>query len=936
MTQDRTSDFDVFLSYSRAADGELSEALQRGLARLAKRWNQPRALKVFRDRESLAAAPDLTAAIRAGLESSRYFVLLASPQAAASVWVGHEIDYWKRHRTPETFMIALTDGEIAWSGGDFDWEKTTALPLSLRSYFPAEPIWEDFRSIRAEDDRTLRNSEFRSAVASLAAQPRGIPKDQLDSAEVRSHRITVAVRRALITGLVVALVVAVALGTGFLFQRNDARHQRDVASARLASVRADNLIDSDVRSALLLAVAGYQMNPSPEAYSTLLRANLTSPHLRGYLKAGSPITAIETSGDGRTVLAALADGRVMRWSEGEQALTALDQLNGAAGSVATNNDGSVIMGAGTSGIRLWRKDGGAATIDVGSGSGAKVSVSPSGRSAIVSVAAGWNKMSFSLIDVASGSVRSRFDKPEDNTPGWDKVLLTSDEEVFVMDTGRGHGQRLRVQDWSAIADFTFAYGLHERGSEPTGQVSFTSASNGNPTIPVWRTDTGRTGGPDALTAEVPALYRASPIVLSEDGSTAAVAQDDTIYIAPVVRGDERRPAPIKLTGAGTVDNSGMLRFLGSSTRSLVSAFDDLIAVWSLDQIDRLAQSRSLPISARCTACRAPTVTISPQADTAALPAEQIEKDNKQFQGLILQPLDDAGRSREIIKGLSGEPVWTSDKDLLVFSTQDPKQWPRLPEGLKIVQVPEGVMAARLRPGAGTVIVVDGNGAPRSYDLKSGRLGPAPSGVSLPDKTTVWSATIDSEGATVAVHYGYADVVVREAESGRQLATIKGPEIGSVLYAGTRLIVQRSDGSIETWTRDGTALESSAPSDLGYSRISSAADVDADNSGSLIARVKLDGSVVLSAGPTGATIAVIPTINPNDNGKTGVGLSADGHLLVTATEGGFGNPLDGKLVVRDLAADALIRLACETAGPDLADAEWQRLVGIPRPPASRCP
>ena len=41
--------YDGFISYSHAADGRLAPALQRGLQRLAKKWNSRRALHVFRD-----------------------------------------------------------------------------------------------------------------------------------------------------------------------------------------------------------------------------------------------------------------------------------------------------------------------------------------------------------------------------------------------------------------------------------------------------------------------------------------------------------------------------------------------------------------------------------------------------------------------------------------------------------------------------------------------------------------------------------------------------------------------------------------------------------------------------------------------------------------------------------------------------------------------
>jgi TIR domain-containing protein len=83
--------YDAFLSYGHAADGRLAPALQAGLQSLAKPWYRRRALRVFRDKTSLSASPELWPAIEGALSQSDYFVLLASPEAAASRWVEQEV-----------------------------------------------------------------------------------------------------------------------------------------------------------------------------------------------------------------------------------------------------------------------------------------------------------------------------------------------------------------------------------------------------------------------------------------------------------------------------------------------------------------------------------------------------------------------------------------------------------------------------------------------------------------------------------------------------------------------------------------------------------------------------------------------------------------------------------------------------------------------------
>lgn len=87
--------YDAFISYSHAADGQLAPALQTGLQSLGKPWHRRRALRVFRDKTSLSATPELWPTIEQALAGSRFFVVLASPEAAASRWVDQEVSWWR-------------------------------------------------------------------------------------------------------------------------------------------------------------------------------------------------------------------------------------------------------------------------------------------------------------------------------------------------------------------------------------------------------------------------------------------------------------------------------------------------------------------------------------------------------------------------------------------------------------------------------------------------------------------------------------------------------------------------------------------------------------------------------------------------------------------------------------------------------------------------
>ena len=130
--------YDAFISYSHAKDKPIAAALQSNVQKLGKPWYRRRALRVFRDDTSLSATPSLWPAIEQALGQSRYLILLASPEAAASPWVGKEIGYWLEHKSVDTLLVALTDGELAWdeAAGDFRWPAATPLPAACKAASP--------------------------------------------------------------------------------------------------------------------------------------------------------------------------------------------------------------------------------------------------------------------------------------------------------------------------------------------------------------------------------------------------------------------------------------------------------------------------------------------------------------------------------------------------------------------------------------------------------------------------------------------------------------------------------------------------------------------------------------------------------------------------------------------------------------------------------
>jgi hypothetical protein len=134
--------YDGFISYSHAADDLLAPRLQSALQRFAKPWWKRRAVRIFRDESSLSANPHLWSSITEALDTSGWFVLLLSPDAARSEWVNQEIAYWVENRDPKKILPVVTDGEFGWDGSGVTGD---AVPESLRGVFSEEPRWVDVR-----------------------------------------------------------------------------------------------------------------------------------------------------------------------------------------------------------------------------------------------------------------------------------------------------------------------------------------------------------------------------------------------------------------------------------------------------------------------------------------------------------------------------------------------------------------------------------------------------------------------------------------------------------------------------------------------------------------------------------------------------------------------------------------------------------------------
>lgn len=181
---------------------------------------------VFRDREDLSAATDLSAAVREAIAASSALVVVASPDAAKSHWMAREITLFRELHPDAPMLVALAAGEPAES-----------MPAALRT--GPEPLAADFR--KQGDGKRLA---FLKIVAGLAALPLDTLVQRDSQRQVR--RVTALTAGAAALVLIMALLLVMALRA-----QDEAEQQRTEAEYRRAE--AEGLVEymlTDLRERL--------------------------------------------------------------------------------------------------------------------------------------------------------------------------------------------------------------------------------------------------------------------------------------------------------------------------------------------------------------------------------------------------------------------------------------------------------------------------------------------------------------------------------------------------------------------------------------------------------------------------------------------------------------------------------------------------------------
>lgn len=250
-----TLQYKAFISYSHTSDDDFVDALHDAMERLAKPWNKRRARRIALDKTAMAAGSSLTETIEEKLADSQWLVLLASPESAQSKWCDEEIDYWFAHKSMDNVVVALTGGEIEVDpvSQRIEWENSSALSGRFRAAVgdDAVPLYEDLRPFKADvDHASLRNAHFRDEVAKIVGRIEDVDPGELASEDKRQFARNVRLRRAAEIGLVLLTVAAVALGvSASLSQRRAVESENQAIASEQRAIQGEQLAQENERIA---------------------------------------------------------------------------------------------------------------------------------------------------------------------------------------------------------------------------------------------------------------------------------------------------------------------------------------------------------------------------------------------------------------------------------------------------------------------------------------------------------------------------------------------------------------------------------------------------------------------------------------------------------------------------------------------------------------
>ncbi|KJY41814.1 hypothetical protein VR41_10770 [Streptomyces sp. NRRL B-1568] len=778
-------------------------------------------------------------------------------------------------------------------------------------------------------------------------------------------------RRFRTARLVTALsLVAATVTSGVVVEHREAAARTRLATAhRLADVSQD-LLQSDVGLAELFAEQAYRYHPDPLTRGALFRAVTASPHLAGSVRASGTVSAVADAAYGQVTVAGTRGGEVEQWTLSGTVFghhKRLGSLPGPVKAVATDSKGESVVATDGSTVRVWAGGERAAAPRIPDGQKpTAVAVSPSGRFVAVTTTTSEFDVPRTLwaLDRESGETR-RLDL-KDMTMNPTAIAFADDMNVVVFEDGDGTWNRISLEQLTRTAGSRLGFGIHNSASAlaPDGS-HFTYSNKGSP-LPIWPSQ----GTPDIDKPTLRAKTepgRPAALALSRGGSRVATAIGTTLHVTRTDASDEKASEPIALPGAGTV-TQGAVAFVGGSDSKLISASQDILSLWDLNQHSRISRAATAVIPASCEACKAPRVSVSPDGLDAAVISHDVGSLDGDGTKLAVQrlglPIDDPrqGKMPRVLE-LPGfaELLWQPDSTRLIVVAPDGSakilargrewrtvgSWPAVPNPLRLSDPPA---LLQFLPDGRRVAEVDTSGTVRFRDSDSGKvlrqvpgprsMAPTANRTTAPSRSNV---ALDAQAAHAAVLDETASIARNEPPSVHVIETATGRirtipgETEGVAYAGNRLLVQRKSGALESWTASGSRqlATTEGTADTAFGPV-----VGGDLAAETTSK---DHTVRLLDLPSEAALGTLTLPEANKPESTGMAFTADGTKLVTATEARYAaTPAEatahrglGQLIEWRLDPSVWIRTVCSSTGRNLEPDEWKQHMGSKAPSALRC-
>ena len=347
--------YDAFISYRHmphdmAIATELQNLLEKYKPPRGGQYSQQRISRIFRDQSELPVTADLTEDIYEALRSSRFLVVICTPDLPLSPWCLAEIEYFKSlhdgtNQNILTLLAAGTPNESFPQTLRFEQQMVT-LENGRQEVvsLPREPLAANVVAEDTTHSLKLLKNEFLRIAAPLL----GCRYDDLYQRHRRRRT-----RRTLITAVAGLLTVSIVGGLGYnAVQANNAARQADqqahISQAqRMAGQSRQYLEAGDRAAAVRLATEASSINDQivPAAYGALFNSLYSEAYPQTRLQHENLVLDSVYSPDGRFIATA-AGFDVYLWDavSGER----LQQYSGhddAVGALNFSPDGKILASA---------------------------------------------------------------------------------------------------------------------------------------------------------------------------------------------------------------------------------------------------------------------------------------------------------------------------------------------------------------------------------------------------------------------------------------------------------------------------------------------------------------------------------------------------------------------------------------------------------------